>query len=99
MVNLFSGKMSSLVGPIVACTFGYMIGELFADIDVTTQLGLFLESMNMSRLGLALFIPLLTAFLGMIIPGSSQVVIFGPVFIAALFTIAEIQVFVSGQSG
>jgi len=83
IVNLFINKMSSLVGPIVACTFGYMIGELFADIDVTTQLGLFLESMNMSRVGLALFIPLLTAFLGMIIPGSSQVVIFGPVFIAA----------------
>jgi len=83
IVNLFINKMSSLVGPIVACTFGYMIGELFADIDVTTQLGLFLESMNMSRVGLALFIPLMTAFLGMIIPGSSQVVIFGPVFIAA----------------
>ena len=83
MVKLFSSKMSSLVGPIAACTFGYMVGELFADVDVTTQLGTFLESLDMSLLGLALFIPLFTAFLGMVIPGSSQVVIFGPVFIAA----------------
>ena len=83
MVKLFSSKMSSLVGPIAACTFGYMVGALFADVDVTTQLGTFLESLDMSLLGLALFIPLFTAFLGMVIPGSSQVVIFGPVFIAA----------------
>ncbi|NBK98857.1 MAG: TRAP transporter large permease subunit [Erysipelotrichia bacterium] len=75
MANLFSGKMKSLVGPIVACTFGYMIGKLFADIDVTTSLGIFLEAMNMSRVGVALIIPLIAAFLGMVIPGSSMVVI------------------------
>lgn len=85
MANLFTSKMKSLVGPIAACLFGYMVGELFAhpDVDVTTQLGTFLESLNMPLWGLALFIPLFTAFLGMVIPGSSQVVIFGPVFIAA----------------
>lgn len=82
IVHLFSDKMKSLVGPIAACTFGYMIGELFADIDVTTQLGIFLENLNMERWQLALFVPLLTAFLGMVIPGSSMVVIFGPVFIS-----------------
>lgn len=97
MVKLFSSKMTSLVGPIVACTFGYMISELFADIDVTTQLGAFLESMNMSRLGLALFIPLLTAFLGMIIPGSSQVVIFGPVFIAAFAATGSNPLFIAAM--
>lgn len=97
LVDLFSSKMSSLVGPIVACTFGYMIGELFADIDVTSQLGVFLESMNMTRLGLALFIPLLTAFLGMIIPGSSQVVIFGPVFIAAFAATGSNPLFVAAM--
>lgn len=83
MAKLFAGKMKSLVGPIAACLFGYMIGELFAAIDVTTQLSDWLADINMSRVGLALIIPLLTAFLGMVIPGSSQVVIFGPVFIAA----------------
>ena len=89
MVQLFSKKMKSLVGPIAACLFGYMIGELFADVDVTTSLAEFLESMNMSRVGLAFFIPLLTCFLGMVVPGSSQVVIFGPVFIAAFAAVGS----------
>lgn len=97
MANLFTSKMKSLVGPIAACTFGYMVGELFADIDVTTQLSEFLESMNMSRLGLALFIPLLTAFLGMVIPGSSQVVIFGPVFIAAFTATGSDPLFIAAM--
>lgn len=83
IAELFTGKMKSLVGPIVACLFGYMIGELFADVDVTTSLAAFLSDLNLSRVGLAFFIPLLTCFLGMVVPGSSQVVIFGPVFIAA----------------
>lgn len=83
IVNLFASKMKSLIGPIAACLFGYMIGELFEAVDVTTSLAEFLESVNMSRVGLAFFIPLLTCFLGMVVPGSSQVVIFGPVFIAA----------------
>lgn len=83
LVNLFSSKMKSLVGPIAACLFGYMIGELFTDINATAELELFLKELNMPLWGLALIVPLITAFLGMIIPGSSQVVIFGPVFISA----------------
>lgn len=83
IVNLFSSKMKSLVGPIVACTFGYMIGELFASIGATEELEVFLNELNMPLVGLAIVIPLVTAFLGMIIPGSAQVVIFGPVFISA----------------
>lgn len=97
MVDVFSSKISSLVGPIATCMFGYMIGELFADIDVTSQLAIFLESMNMSRVGLALFIPLLTAFLGMIVPGSSQVVIFGPVFIAAFAATGSNPLFIAAM--
>ncbi len=97
LADLFASKMKSLVGPIAACLFGYMIGELFSDIDVTTQLGEFLESLNMGRVGLALFIPLLTAFLGMIIPGSSQVVIFGPVFIAAFAATGSDPLFVAAM--
>lgn len=97
MANLFTGKMKSLVGPIVACTFGYMIGKLFADIDVTTSLGVFLESMNMSRVGLAFIIPLIAAFLGMVIPGSSMVVIFGPVFIAAFVATGSNPLFVAAM--
>ena len=81
IVELFVKKSKSLVGPIAACLFGYMIGELFADLGVTSELALFLDSMNLNIVGLALLIPLICAFLGMVIPGSSMVVIFGPTFI------------------
>ena len=83
ILELFASKMKSLVGPIAACLAGYMIGELFADIGATAELEAYLQALNLPLWGLALLIPLATAFLGMIIPGSSQVVIFGPVFISA----------------
>ena len=47
----------------------------------------FILSMNFSRFGMVLFICLLTCFLGMVIPGSSLVVIFGPVFISTFATV------------
>ncbi len=99
MVELFSAKMKSLVGPIAACLFGYMVGELFADpnVGVTAELGTFLESLNMPLWGLALFIPLFTAFLGMVVPGSSQVVIFGPVFIAAFTAAGSDPLFIAAM--
>ena len=97
MINLFSSKLKSLVGPIVACTFGYMIGELFADIGATIELEIFLKELNMPLIGLAFIIPLITAFLGMIIPGSSQVVIFGPVFISAFAAAGANPLFIAAM--
>ena len=97
MAKLFSSKMKSLVGPIAACFFGYLIGELFADINATVELEVFLNELNMPLWGLALLIPLITAFLGMIIPGSSQVIIFGPVFISAFAAAGLNPVFVAAM--
>ena len=63
------------------CLFGYMIGALFNDIKATTELGIYLENLNMSKVGLCFVIPLITCFMGMVIPGSSLVSIFGALFI------------------
>jgi TRAP-type uncharacterized transport system fused permease subunit len=62
-----------------------MIGALFADIQATDKLGTLIEGLNMDLVGLALVIPLITCFMGMVIPGSSLVSIFGALFIS-LFT-------------
>lgn len=97
LADVFGNKMKSLVGPIAACLFGYMIGELFADIDVTTGLSVFLSQMNLSRVGLAFVVPLITCFLGMVVPGSSQVVIFGPVFIAAFAAVGANPLFIAAM--
>ncbi|MBQ7826736.1 MAG: TRAP transporter large permease subunit [Clostridia bacterium] len=97
IVRLFASKSKSLVGPIVACTFGYMIGELFADIGATAELEVFLNKLDLPLVWLAFLIPLITAFLGMIIPGSSQVVIFGPVFISVFAAAGADPLFVAAM--
>lgn len=82
IAKMFSNGIKSISPTICACIFGYMIGSLFGDLNVSVELGQIISSLNMSRLGLSLLIPLITCFITMVIPGSSAVVIFGSVFIS-----------------
>ncbi len=87
LAQTFGRKIKSISPAIGVCVIGYMIGGLFADLNVATDMELFITSMNFSKLGMVAFICLLTCFLGMVIPGSSLVVIFGPVFIYSLASV------------
>lgn len=80
--KMFSSSVKSISPVVATCIFGYMIGALFADLNVATDLQAFMTSMGMGKFPTILFITLLTCFLGMVIPGSSLVVIFGPVIIS-----------------
>ena len=71
----------------VGAIFGYMIGALFADLNVAGEMERFITGVQFSKFGLVIFISLLTCFLGMVVPGSSLVVIFGPVFITTLASV------------
>ena len=82
IAKLFGEKIKSISPAIGTCLFGYMIGSLFNDLNVAEGLELGFEALNVGKIGLALIIPLFTCFLGMVIPGSSLVVMFGSVFIA-----------------
>ena len=82
MADMFGKSIKSISPAIATCLFGYMIGSLFADLQVAEGLQLGLASLHMGKLGLCLVIPLITCFMGMVIPGSSLVVMFGPVFIS-----------------
>ena len=64
-----------------------MIGGLFNDLNVAEDIEAFIISMSFNKLGMVLFICTLTCFLGMVIPGSSLVVIFGSAFITTLATV------------
>lgn len=81
---LFGEKIKSISPAIGTCLLGYMIGALFNDLDVAEGLKEGIGALDMGRMGLVLIIPLFTAFMGMVIPGSSLVVMFGSVFIALL---------------
>lgn len=81
IADMFSNSIKSIAPTVGTCIFGYMIGSLFADLNVAEQLQMFVSSLNMSKLGVICTISLFTCFMGMVIPGSSLVVMFGPAFI------------------
>lgn len=81
MVKVLANGVKGLVPTVATCIFGYMIGELFADINAGEQLKDVIMSLNVGRVGLAFLIPLISCFISMVIPGSSMTVMFGPAFI------------------
>ena len=84
---LFGQKIKSISPAIATCLFGYMIGALFEDLKVAEGLKMGITALNMGKIGLAFVIPLFTCFMGMVIPGSSLVVMFGSVFISLFATV------------
>ncbi len=64
--------------------FAYFVSNVFEDLKVEVAIGEFISSLNMSHWALCLLIPLFTAVLGMLLPGSTQVKIFGGIIISIL---------------
>lgn len=86
LVDMFAASVKSLAPTIGVCVFGYMIGALFHDLNISDELGAVITSWNFGKFGSVIAICLITCVMGMVIPGSSIVVIFGPVFITSLAT-------------
>ncbi len=84
LAKMFSNSIKTISPTISVCLFGYMIGALFSELNVSDELGTIISSWNFGKLGTVAAICLITCFMGMAIPGSSLVVIFGPVFITTL---------------
>ena len=87
IAKMFAAGVKSISPAVGVCVIGYMIGNLFSDLNVAGDMEAFIVSMHFSKFGMVIFICLLTCFLGMVVPGSSLVVIFGPVFISTLATV------------
>ena len=84
IAKMFASGVKTIAPSIGVCVIGYMIGAMFADLNVAEEMQVFITSMKMGKFATVLFLSILTCFLGMVVPGSSQVVIFGSAFIAAL---------------
>ena len=97
IAEMFSKSVKSISPAIAACIFGYMVGALFVSLNVTDELGGFIEGLNMGKVGLAFVIPLITCFMGMLIPGSSVVVIFGPIFITLFASVGVDPILVAAM--
>ena len=84
IAKMFAGGVKSIAPAIGVCVFGYMIGAMFENLGVAEDLGQVMATWSFNKLGMVLAICAITCVMGMVVPGSSQVVIFGPVFITLL---------------
>lgn len=76
------------IAPVAATVyFAYCISYVFGDAKVGAALGEYIHEMHLTRLQLVFFIPLLTMFLGMFLPGSSQIAIFGAAIVSGLVVV------------
>ena len=87
IAKMFGDGVKTIAPAIGVCVFGYMIGSLFADLHVAEEMGAIITGWNFGKLGTVIAICAITCFMGMVIPGSSLVVIFGPMFITTLATV------------
>ena len=84
LANMFAGSVKSISPAIGVCVFGYMIGALFNDLNISEELGGIIAAWNFGKFGTVVAVCLITCFMGMVVPGSSIVVIFGSMFIVTL---------------
>ena len=87
IAKIFAKSTKSIAPAIGVCIIGYMVGALFSAMNVAEEMQGFIMNLDFSKFGMVLFICIITCFLGMVIPGSSLVVIFGPVFITVLASV------------
>ena len=76
--------MKSVVPTSALVMFAYFVSNVFETINVEVAIGAFISGLNMPLYALALILPLFTAVLGMLIPGSTQVKIFGGIIISVI---------------
>jgi len=87
IAKLFAGSIKSIAPAVGVCVFGYMIGALFGTMNLAEEMEAVILGISLGKLGMVVFVCILTCVMGMIIPGSSIVVIFGSVFITSLASV------------
>lgn len=76
--------MLKVVPTAALVLFAYFVSNVFEVLHVEQAIGAFFAQLNLNRVVLCFMIPLFTAVLGMLLPGSTQVKIFGGIIISLL---------------
>ncbi|MBR2461088.1 MAG: TRAP transporter large permease subunit [Clostridia bacterium] len=84
MYGYIRDGMLKVVPTSVLVLFAYFVSNVFEDLNVEVAIGEFISSFNMSHVTLSFLIPLFMAILGMLLPGSTQVKIFGGIIISIM---------------
>ena len=82
MVEYIGESVSGIVPVGATIFFAYCISNLFLSTNIGAEIGAIIQNWNMPLVVLAFLIPLVTAVLGMVLPGSAQTKIFGGTIIA-----------------
>ncbi len=82
--HVIRDSLPTVVPTSALVMFSYFVGNVFADINLQDAIGGFISDMALPYVVLALVLPLFTAVLGMLIPGSTQVKIFGGIIISVM---------------
>lgn len=84
MTNMITDGMLKVVPTASLVLFAYFVSGVLEDLNVEEAIGLYFSQLNMSKTALCFLIPLLCAILGMLLPGSTQVKIFGGIIITVM---------------
>ena len=76
--------MLKVVPTAALVLFAYFVSNVLVTLGIETAIGEYIASLNMSMFALCALLPLFTAILGMLIPGSTQVKIFGGIIITII---------------
>ncbi len=82
--------MLKVVPTAALVLFAYFVSNVFENLGVEVAVGEFIQSFKLSKIALVFIIPLFTAMLGMLLPGSTQVKIFGGIIIG-IFASAGVE--------
>jgi TRAP-type uncharacterized transport system fused permease subunit len=84
IAELLQKGIKSIVPVAATIFFAYCISNLFESLNVGANIGTLISGWGLGLVPLAFIIPLFTAILGMILPGSSQVAIFGTAIVSIM---------------
>lgn len=82
LVSTIKKSVSGIVPVGATIFFAYCISNLFSATNVGAAIGAYIQGWNLPIVVIALIVPLITALLGMVLPGSAQVKIFGGTIIS-----------------
>ena len=84
MYNEITKGMLKVVPTAILVLFAYFVANVFEDLKIEEAIGAYFANLNMNRVVLSFLLPLLCAIMGMLLPGSSQVKIFGGIIITIM---------------
>ena len=84
LFSSITGGMLKVVPTTALVLFAYFVSNVFEMLHVEEAIGEFFATLNLSYVTLCFLVPLICAVLGMLLPGSSQVKIFGGIIIMLL---------------